>query len=278
MTSKRVAVACAAWFCVAGVITSSQDVADAVRDAAAQDDECALDHGRGSGGGEVCALSALQRRSLLTKIASVAQADSGGLADAESSGGETGATGAHAPQEQTVMAPLPDGPDFEVHDDFGSSADEDTDITPSVGVPLGDDDDDLFDDHPVTKIYSGCHAFNGTAGIPCPMGLTCVVRYDEKWSQCVDCSVRKFGQVCQKLDDYMRYAAVHSCGLTCPDTKCYNQNWCVAPYRCIIDPEEVWGQCVSCRSKKFWGNSCHSLGEGMIDRAEKLCHRKCREY
>mmetsp|Transcript_166506 Transcript_166506/g.528993 ORF Transcript_166506/g.528993 Transcript_166506/m.528993 type:complete len:114 (-) Transcript_166506:88-429(-) len=102
--------------------------------------------------------------------------------------------------------------------------------------------------------------------------------YDEKWSQCVDCSVRKFGQVCQKLDDYMRYAAVHSCGLTCPDTKCYNQNWCVAPYRCIIDPEEVWGQCVSCRSKKFWGNSCHSLGEGMIDRAEKLCHRKCREY
>mmetsp|Transcript_113682 Transcript_113682/g.361188 ORF Transcript_113682/g.361188 Transcript_113682/m.361188 type:complete len:240 (-) Transcript_113682:92-811(-) len=202
-------------------------------------------------------------------------------------------------QEQIVTAQLPDAPDFERRDDFlwSSSAgdegwdvegDDDEDIEPSVNlvsetaldlsVAKMPSDDDLFDDNPDTKIYSGCHAFNGTAGIPCPMGLTCVVRYDEKWSQCVDCSVRKFGQVCQKLDDYMRYAAVHSCGLTCPDTKCYNQNWCVAPYRCIIDPEEVWGQCVSCRSKKFWGNSCHSLGEGMIDRAEKLCHRKCREY
>jgi len=204
-------------------------------------------------------------------------------------------------QEQIVTAQLPDAPDFERRDDsvWSSSAgaegwdvegDDDEDIEPLVNLVSeialersaakrpSDDDDDLFDDPGVPKIFSGCHDFNGTAGIPCPTGLTCVLHHDKTFSQCVPCQPRRFGQVCQKLDDFMRYAAVHTCNRTCPDTKCYNKNWCIFPYRCIIDVEESWGQCIHCRSKKFWGNSCHSMQEGLMERAEKVCHRKCREY
>merc|ERR1712232_1092805 len=71
----------------------------------------------------------------------------------------------------------------------------------------------LLDLTPVDKVpVIGCHGENGTA---CPHGETCIVRYDGNWSQCFSCSKATFGQECQKLDDYLRYAAVRTCKQTC---------------------------------------------------------------
>jgi len=126
---------------------------------------------------------------------------------------------------------------------------------------------------PVDKVpVTGCHGENGTA---CPEGETCIVKHDGTWSQCFSCSKSTFGQECQKLDDYMRYAAVRTCKRTCLDQRCYNKRWCFKPYRCIVDKEEQWGQCISCHSKKFWKNSCFALKDGLRKKASRTCHRKC---
>jgi len=127
---------------------------------------------------------------------------------------------------------------------------------------------------PVDKVpILGCHGENGTA---CPEGETCIARDDGNWSQCFSCSKATFGQECQKLDDYLRYAAVQTCKQTCVDTKCYNHQWCFKPYRCIVDKEAQWGQCINCHSKKFWSASCFASPPGLRMIASRTCHRRCR--
>mmetsp|Transcript_94922 Transcript_94922/g.273237 ORF Transcript_94922/g.273237 Transcript_94922/m.273237 type:complete len:246 (+) Transcript_94922:102-839(+) len=115
----------------------------------------------------------------------------------------------------------------------------------------------------------------GDGGNKCPDGETCVVKYDGTWSQCVDCSAEAFGRECQKLNDYMRYAAVHTCKRTCMDVKCYNQDWCLSPYKCIVDRTANWGQCVGCHDTKFWNYSCKKMTEEFLDAARKVCHKRC---
>jgi len=130
---------------------------------------------------------------------------------------------------------------------------------------------------PVDKVpITGCH--NGTS---CPQGESCIVSYNGTWSQCFSCSKATFGQECQKLDDVLRYAAVRTCKQTCLDTGgrtagCFNKNWCFKPYRCIVDREAHWGQCISCHSKKFWENYCYKAPEGLRKIASRTCHRRCR--
>lgn len=119
---------------------------------------------------------------------------------------------------------------------------------------------------------TGCHGANGTV---CPKGEKCIVNNVGTWSQCVGCSKVTFPRECQKLDDQMRYAAVRMCKQSCLDQKCYNSKWCYKPYRCIVDREEMWGQCISCHSKKFWKNSCLALKKGLLHKAQKVCRRKC---
>mmetsp|Transcript_131896 Transcript_131896/g.333269 ORF Transcript_131896/g.333269 Transcript_131896/m.333269 type:complete len:273 (+) Transcript_131896:110-928(+) len=117
-----------------------------------------------------------------------------------------------------------------------------------------------------------CHGPNGR---PCPHGKTCIVKWDGTFSQCMDCSAKHFAKSCQKMDDYMRYAAIHTCKRTCLDTKCYNDYWCLKPHVCVTDAESNWGQCASCKSKKFWHNSCWSLDANLKRRAQTRCHRHC---
>jgi len=127
----------------------------------------------------------------------------------------------------------------------------------------------------VDKIpVSGCYGVNGTK---CPKHETCVVKYDGTYSQCVDCRKRSFGKECQKLDDYMRYAAVHTCKRTCEDSKCYNNHWCRKPHKCVIDFGANWGQCVNCRKKaKFWTAGCGHKSATFLEAAHKVCKRQCK--
>jgi len=122
---------------------------------------------------------------------------------------------------------------------------------------------------------TGCYNKNVSLAAQCPLGTTCIVKWDGTWSQCMSCAASTFGKECQKLNDYMRYAAVHTCKRTCMNSKCYNGAWCLHPYKCVTDTALNWGQCVGCHSKKFWHASCHALKPGMLHNAQAVCHRHC---
>jgi len=120
-------------------------------------------------------------------------------------------------------------------------------------------------------VVKDCHL--GTA---CPHGETCVVKADKTYSQCVSCHRDEFPKECQKLDDYMRFAAVHTCKQTCEDTMCYNNKWCMHPHKCVFDKEMHWGQCVNChKNDKFWKYSCSSKPKSFLEAAHHVCHKKC---
>lgn len=87
----------------------------------------------------------------------------------------------------------------------------------------------------------------------CATGFKCVPKADGTWSQCVDCTKENFERDCVKWDDGLRYAAVRTCSMTCPDSRCYNQTWCPSGgYKCAIDTRLVaWGQCVLCNPYYF---------------------------
>jgi len=123
---------------------------------------------------------------------------------------------------------------------------------------------------------TGCWGPNATA--TCPAGYSCVVKYDGTFSQCMDCSAWSFAKSCQKLDDYMRYSAVQTCKRSCLNTKCYNSAWCKRPHKCIKDPKSNWGQCIACKSKKFWKASCYAVPRGLLRRAQHKCHKHCKGY
>lgn len=122
----------------------------------------------------------------------------------------------------------------------------------------------------------GCYNKDPTLAVKCPLGTTCVAKWDGTFSQCMDCGAKAFTSTCQKLDDYMRYAAMHTCKRTCMDSKCYNSAWCLPPYKCVTDRTLNWGQCVGCHSKKFWHASCHALKPTMLKNAQATCHRHCK--
>jgi len=123
---------------------------------------------------------------------------------------------------------------------------------------------------------TNCHKPVAEGGNKCPTGETCVVKYDQTWSQCVDCTPEAFGNECQKLEDYMRYAAVNTCKQSCLNARCYNKDWCPSPRdRCIIDRNTKWGQCVNCRDKKFWGFSCKGMTRSFMASATKVCRKHC---
>jgi len=213
-----------------------------------RDDEC-----RSSS--EECALNALQRRGDLLSGAGAGAGAAGELAaDAVSS-----------------------APDFEFREDnLAADGGEETEL-------VDDFVDDMKEEGANTTalaqggaMVTGCYSKDPKLAVACPLGTTCVVKWDGKWSQCMDCSSTSFGHECQKLDDYMRYAAVHTCKRTCMDTKCYNNAWCLPPYQCVTDRATNWGQCVWCHSKKFWHASCHALKPTMLHNAQHVCHRHCK--
>jgi len=208
----------------------------------AEDDECQAD------GGEGCALSALQRarRSLRAQqqLASLEpdftliSDDAGDMDDAEDEDTED--------EEDAVAQPI-------------LAANLEASVEWVHGV----------DKAPVT----GCHGANGKK---CPSGETCVTKFDGTFSQCVDCGKEQFGKECQKLDDYMRYAAIHTCKQTCEDSRCFNHNWCFKPHKCVVDKANNWGQCIDCRkSAKFWKYSCATKSKTFLEAAHHVCHKKC---
>mmetsp|Transcript_2585 Transcript_2585/g.7445 ORF Transcript_2585/g.7445 Transcript_2585/m.7445 type:complete len:248 (-) Transcript_2585:98-841(-) len=226
------------------------DSAAAHAEALRGDDECLV----AGAGAEECALNAMQRRGFLTR-------------------------------EAEALAGAPD---------FARTQDDGDDMDDEASAEFEDPDDEyLPDDQPkaaslsqqmarangtwvegVDKVaVTNCHVEGGNT---CPHGETCVVKHDKTWSQCVNCHKVEFGRECQKMNDVMRWAAIHTCKRSCLDTQCYNKQWCLKPYRCVLDSKREWGQCISCHSKKFWHHSCHSMKADLLEQAEQICHKKCK--
>mmetsp|Transcript_33697 Transcript_33697/g.76374 ORF Transcript_33697/g.76374 Transcript_33697/m.76374 type:complete len:271 (+) Transcript_33697:54-866(+) len=114
----------------------------------------------------------------------------------------------------------------------------------------------------------------GESGVKCQEGLTCVEKEDGTWSQCVDCSRRRFPKDCQKLNDGLRLPAVKACRQSCLNTQCHSKDWCLKPYNCIGN--STWAQCVNCKSKKTFHYFCRHWNPDFRHIVQKQCGRKCR--
>mmetsp|Transcript_93379 Transcript_93379/g.261177 ORF Transcript_93379/g.261177 Transcript_93379/m.261177 type:complete len:251 (+) Transcript_93379:93-845(+) len=220
------------------------------------DDECLA-----TDDAEACALNAMQRRGFLKREAQdpvrapdmSVSTDNGEAMEDESS----------AELESPDDEYLPDDDADSVQDETGAEAMLQKAARAKATWVEG-----------VDKVaVTNCHVEGGNA---CPHGETCVVKHDSTWSQCVNCHKVEFGRECQKLGDNMRWAAIHTCKRSCLDSQCYNKQWCLKPYRCILTGDKTWGQCISCHSKKFWQHSCHSMKADLLEQAEATCHKKCK--
>mmetsp|Transcript_59433 Transcript_59433/g.106831 ORF Transcript_59433/g.106831 Transcript_59433/m.106831 type:complete len:122 (-) Transcript_59433:242-607(-) len=107
------------------------------------------------------------------------------------------------------------------------------------------------------------------------MGTVCVSKSDDSWSQCVPLTQDEFEEACVKWEDDFRLAAIRASGFNCPNSRCYSQDWCTRGYRCALQDDGKWGQCISCHDESFQLN-CYSWTASFIPAAEDACYRQCR--
>lgn len=109
----------------------------------------------------------------------------------------------------------------------------------------------------------------------CPTGLECAVQADGGWSQCVDCAHKSvFQEDCVKLTENLRLAAIKQCKLPCPDSRCYSEEWCPGQYKCAVQEDGGWGQCILC-TPHYFKYHCAGWPAQFASRAKALCKMGC---
>ncbi|CAE8641332.1 unnamed protein product [Polarella glacialis] len=120
-----------------------------------------------------------------------------------------------------------------------------------------------------TAVPGTCNATN-----PCEdLEDRCVS--DGTWAQCVPSSASSFEAQCVKWTDGFRYAAIRLMKLTCPNTKCYSDEWCLDGMVCASQSDGHWAQCISCDAQEFQTN-CYSWSDPFKIAAGELCERTCK--